>query len=432
MLKHSSLIATGAIAVFCLAAPALGQWPEIDRLLASDGATGDAFGASVSISGDTAVVGAYYDDDNGDGSGSAYVFRDSGPGWVQVAKLLASDGAEDDWFGHSVSISGDTVVVGASSSGPYVTIPGSAYVFERPAGGWSGTLNEDAKLLASDGAAEDYFGSSVSISGRHDLWSERLGMTTTAAVPARRTYSRNRSGAGSGTLNQDAKLLASDGEEGDWFGDSLSIFGDTVVVGARWDDDNGNASGSAYVFEKPVGGWSGTLNQGAKLLPSDNVRFWFGASVSISGDTVVIGAETDDDNGSASGSAYVFERPVGGWFGTLNEDAKLLASDGAANDRFGGSVCISGDTMVVGASGDDDNGSASGSAYVFERPGRWLVWNAQRGRQAACQRRARRMTASAAPCASPAIRWWSERPATTTTAALPGRRTYSCTHGSAT
>jgi len=206
------------------------------------------------------------------------------------AKLLASDGADFDLFGYSVAISGDTVVVGAHYDTDQGVRTGSAYVFERPARGWSGTLSQTAKLVASDGASWDLFGNSVAISG------------------------------------------------------------DTVIVGAHEDDDEGSDSGSAYVFEKPADGWSGTLNEDAKLLASDGAGVdLFGYSVAISGNTVVVGAHGDDDQGSSSGSAYVFERSGGGWSGILNEDAKLLASDGEYYDLFGFSVAASGVTVVVGA-----------------------------------------------------------------------------------
>ena len=161
------------------------------KLLATDGAAYDSFGWSVAISGDTMVVGAYQDDDKGVWSGSAYVFTRDTSGWTQCAKLLASDGAVGDYFGRSVAISGDTVVVGAYSDGDKGNNSGSAYIFTRDAAGsLTSGWTQHAKLLASDGAANDYFGYSVAIDG------------------------------------------------------------DTVVVGAYQDDDNGSSSGSAYVFKK--------------------------------------------------------------------------------------------------------------------------------------------------------------------------------------
>ena len=190
--------------------------------------------------GDTAVVGAEGDDDNGAYSGSAYVFVRSGSVWTEEAKLTASDGAAVDYFGVSVSVSGDTAVVGAWSGDGIVADSGSAYVFVRSGTTWS----EQAELTASDGAADD------------------------------------------------------------WFGFAVSVSGDTAVVGADYDDDNGMNSGSAYVFVRSGTTWT----EQAKLTASDGAATdVFGRSVSVSGDAAVLGARLDDDNGTDSGSAYVFD-----------------------------------------------------------------------------------------------------------------------------
>ncbi len=150
---------------------------------------------------------------------------------------------------------------------------------------------------------------------------------------------------------QAAKLTASDGAASDSFGASVAVSGDTIVVGADGTHVGANlAQGSAYVFVKPTGGWSG-MTQTAKLTASDGVAYdHFGISVAISGDTIVVGASGSN---SSQGAAYVFVKPTGGWTGAMTQTAKLTASDGAANDYFGGSVAISGDTIVVGAYGDD-------------------------------------------------------------------------------
>jgi len=324
------------------------------KLVASDGAAGDKFGCSVSVSGDVAVVGAWGDDDNGPSSGSAYVYRWDGTSWAQEPnKLLASDGASSDVFGNSVSVSGDVAVVGAYGDDDKGDMSGSAYVFR-----WNGTswAQEPNKLLASDGAASDYFGSSVSVSGE------------VAVVGAFLDDNANGTTAGSAYVFrwngtswvEQRKLVASDGAAGDEFGYSVSVSGNVVVVGACKDDDNGSNSGSAYVFR-----WNGTswVEEPNKLLASDGALVdYFGNSVSVSGDVAVVGAAYDDDNGSYSGSAYVYR-----WDGTswAQEPNKLLASDGAADDYFGYSVSVSGDVVVGGARGDDDKGDMFGSAYVY-------------------------------------------------------------------
>ena len=179
-------------------------------------------------------------------------------------------------------------------------------------------------------------------------------------------------GGWAGALTEAAKLTASDAAASDEFGRPVSVSGDTVVVGAKFDDcPAGSNCGSAYVFEKPGGGWAGALTQDAKLTASDAAAGdEFGVSVAVSGDTVVVSAYLDDCTaGGFCGSAYVFGKPAGGWAGALTQDAKLTASDAAAGDEFGVSVFISGDTVVVGAFLDDCTAGVScGSAYVFSFP----------------------------------------------------------------
>ncbi len=338
------------------------QTSEVAKLLAGDGEAYDSFGYSVAASGDTVVVGAYDDDDNGSNSGSAYIFRrnqSGGDAWDQVAKLTASDGAADDAFGYSVAISGDTIVVGAYQDDDNGSDSGSAYVFGRNQGG-ADAWGQVAKLLASDGADNDYFGRSVAISGDTVVVGANQDDDNGSDSGSAYVFQRNQGGADA--WGQVAKLLASDGADGDRFGASVAISGDTVVAGAYYDDDNGSNSGSAYVFARNQGG-ADAWGQVAKLLASDGAIYdYFGRSVAISGDAIAIGAPHYDDEGSA----YVFGRNQGG-ADTWGQVAKLTASDGADEDDFGSSVAISGDTIVVGAYQDGDNGSSSGSAYVFAR-----------------------------------------------------------------
>ncbi|TFB09772.1 choice-of-anchor D domain-containing protein, partial [Candidatus Marinimicrobia bacterium MT.SAG.3] len=324
------------------------SWAEEAKLLPFDGAGSDLFGGSVSISGDYAVVGARLNDDNGNASGSAYVFKRTGTSWVEEAKLLPSDGAANDLFGGSVSISGDYAVVGAFTDDNGLS-SGSAYVFKRTGTSWA----EEAKLLPSDGAGSDFFGISVSISG--DLAIVGAYADDDNGLSSGSAYVFKRTGT---SWAEEAKLLPSDGAGSDFFGISVSISGDLAIVGAYADDDNGLSSGSAYVFKRTGTSWA----EEAKLLPVDGAGSdLFGFSVSISGDLAIVGAYANDDNGTDAGSAYVFKRTGTSWA----EEAKLLPVDGAAIDQFGFSVSISGDYAVVGAVGDDDNGDGSGSAYLY-------------------------------------------------------------------
>jgi hypothetical protein len=322
-------------------------WTQQAKLLASDGGGGDYFGSSVSLDGDTALIGAKYNNDNGTNSGSAYVFTRSGTNWTQQAKLLASDGGGGDYFGSSVSLDGDTALIGAERDDDNETDSGSAYVFTCSGTNWT----QQVKLTASDGEGGDHFGFSVSLDA------------DTIAIGAVGDNSYNgsvcvftRSGA---TWSQQAKLLGSDSASGDYFGWSVSLDGDTALVGAACDDDYGTSSGSAYVFTRSGTTWT----QQAKLHVSDGVPYgWFGYCASLDGDTALIGAVCDDDNGTSSGSVYLFTRSGATWV----QHAKLTASDGAGYGWFGCSVSLDGDTALIGAYGDD---AERGSAYVFIREG---------------------------------------------------------------
>ncbi|MBN1866804.1 FG-GAP repeat protein, partial [Candidatus Sumerlaeota bacterium] len=339
------------------------------KVAASDAAVDDWFGYAVSVSGDTALVGAYGDDAGTSQSvGSAYIFARNQGGadnWGQMAKLTASDAAADDWFGYTVSLSGDTALVGAmlADSGTSLSV-GAAYVFERNQGG-ADSWGQVAKVTASDAAANDYFGCAVSLSGDTALIGARGDDEgTSLGVGSAYIFERNQGGADN--WGQVAKLAALDAAEFDDFGHAVSLSGDTALIGAYQDDDDGNASGSAYIFERNQGGVN-NWGQVAKLTASDAAaEDSFGYSVSLSGDTALVGAYRNDDGGSTSGSAYIFGRNQGG-ADNWGQVAKLAASDAAADDYFGYSVSLWGDIALVGAYQDDDGGSASGSAYVFER-----------------------------------------------------------------
>ena len=335
-----------------------GDWFRMAKLLADDGDVNDYFGSKVAMSGNIVVIGASYDDDDGSLSGSAYIFELDTDAcvWEQTAKLTADDAAGGDYFGVSVAIMGHFAIIGAYGGDDDGINSGSAYVFELDVD--TGDWIQRAKLTANDGAAYDYFGMSVAIDG------------TVAVIGADRDDD-NGSDSGSvyifeldadtGDWTQTAKLVADDGAAGDRFGKSVAISENHVIVGAHLSDDNGSNSGSAYIFEKDQD--TNTWKQTAKLLATDGSEDDnFGCSVAMSENVAIIGANKDDDKGSNSGSAYVFELENGVW----EERGKLTASDGAADDSFGYSVSIEGSTAVVGSPEDDDKASLSGSAYVFE------------------------------------------------------------------
>ena len=404
-----------------------GVWSQEAYLKASNTGASDNFGAAVAISGDTVVIGAAGEESSATGvngnqsdnsfndAGAAYVFRrDSNGVWAQEAYLKASNTDSVDLFGTAVAISGDTVVVGAVNESSNATgvngnqsnnsaaYSGAAYVFVRDSGGvWA----QEAYLKASNTGASDNFGNAVAISGdtvvvgANNEDSSATGVngdgSDNSADNAGAAYVFGRDSGG--VWSQEAYLKASNTGATDYFGRSVAISGDTVVIGAYQEDSsatgvNGNqsnnsfnAAGAAYVFRRDSGGeWS----QEAYLKASNTeAGDWFGPAVAISGDTVVIGAEGEDSsatgaNGDESGNAadnagaaYVFGRSGTTW----SQQAYLKASNTGAGDTFGTAVAISGDTVVVGAyqedsnatgvNGDGSNNSVltSGAAYVFGR-----------------------------------------------------------------
>jgi hypothetical protein len=313
------------------------NFSQVAKLTATDAVADDRFGMSVAIDGDTVVVGAPGCIDCDD-KGSAYVFQlpDGGATYEQVAKLTAADAARGDEFGYSVAIDGYTVVVGTNCYCGGLR-KGSAYVFHTTDGG--ATYDQMAKLTATDGALYDHFGYSVAIDGA------TIVVGTYFKGEAAYVF---RTSDGGATYGQVAKLTAADGASY-YSGYSVAIDGDTVVIAQ---------SGAVYVFRTTDGG--ATYGQVAKLTAVDVGGF--GRSVAIDGDTIVVGARYDDDAGHESGSAYVFRTLDGG--ATYDEVTKLTAADAAAGDRFGYSVAIDGNTIVVGAP-DDSSRRAPGSAYVF-------------------------------------------------------------------
>jgi len=329
------------------------------KVTALDGAGGDLFGNSVALSGDTALVGA---DDANIGAnaqqGAVYVFTRNGSVWSQQAKLTASDGAAGDWFGYSIAILGNTALVGAPIAAVGSNLnQGSAYIFTRSGSVWS----QQAKLTASDGAANDGFGLSVALSGDTALVGAfKSGIGPNAGQGAAYIFTRNGS-----VWSQQAKLIASDGAAGDNFGNSVALSGDTALVGAEHASVGGIAlQGTAYVFIRSGSVW----NQQAKLTAADGAtEDTFGFSVALSIDTALVGAWDKKVGGNTfQGSAYVFTRSGISW----SQQAKLTASDGAAEDFFGGSVALSGDTALVGALRDDVGVNIDqGSAYLFTRSG---------------------------------------------------------------
>lgn len=330
------------------------NWTLQQKLTASDAANRDYFGANVSIDGDTAIVGALFDDVGASvNQGSAYVFTRTGTVWTQQAKLTAAQGAAGDRFGVSVEISGETVVVGTKRD------QGAAYVFTRSGATWT----QQQQLTPSNGATGDEFGASVAINVDTILVSA-TGRPVSGADNQGAVYVFTRSG---GVWSEQQILTASDGAVGDRFGSDVTISGNTAIVGAYLDDIGANNDqGSAYIFTRSGSVWT----QQAKLLAADGAAGdHFGSSVALGGSTAVVGAPDNDFPGvlsdiySDAGSAYVFT----GGGATWTQQAQLsqdnvggIFGDGA---RFGGSAAISGETVLVGIHGADNEDGLAG-VYV--------------------------------------------------------------------
>ncbi len=401
---------------------------EIKKLMASDGETDDAFGVAVSISGNHAIVGAYMKDAgvSGKDAGAAYIFyKDLGNqgNWRQVSKLTANDAEANDAFGTIVSISGDYAIVGAPSklhrdkdyfqgavykyhkdyeginnwgqltklnaneeeglqsfgsvsiSGDYVVVGapredsgglkrGTAYMFYKNKGG-IGNWGQLTKLTAKDAQDGDSFGGSVSISGDYVVVGAPRGDGGGWEFDSGTAYIFQKDQGGVGNWGQVAKLTASDAETSDNFAYSVSISGDNAIVGAHGESEGGFQAGAAYIFNKNLGG-TDNWGQVTKLTSSDAEKSDnFGHSVSISGKNAIVGAYGENAAGSYAGAAYVFNKDHDG-SGNWGQVTKLMSSDAEANDKFGGSVSISDDNIIVGSFHNDEGGKNAGAAYMFK------------------------------------------------------------------
>ena len=337
-----------------------GHYTRIAELHAEDGAEGDYFGTSVAINGDYVVVGAMGEDsDNSSASfdcGALYVFKkDVLDNYTQIAKLVADDGASYDHLGWVLDMSGDYIVAGADNS---MSFAGSVYVFKND--GLDNYTQVD-KLTASDATPGDYFGYSVAISGGY-VAVGAFYEEPDSVINAGSAYIFKKD-AGADTFSEVSKINADDLEENDHFGRSVDIDGEYVVVGAIREDPYGvENAGSAYVFKNDG---ADHFDQITKLIADDaEIGDLFGLSVAIDGMYIVVGAIREDTGGiSNAGSAYVFQNIGDDYFLQV---AKVYASDAMAGDYFGKSVSISGINIAVGAnSALPTSGADAGSAYVY-------------------------------------------------------------------
>lgn len=398
----------GLIAL-ALSTPALAQFcPDIGKVVPSGGAIGDRFGVSIALSGDTMAVGAANDDEAGADSGSVSIFTRTSGAWVFETKVVPLDGAAGDQFGRRIALDGDTLLVGSLFDDDVGTDSGSAYVFTRSAGAWA----PQAKIVPVDGAAGDQFGSGVALHGSSAVIGAQRDDDRGADAGSAYVYI-----ATAGVWNQEAKLIAADGAANDLFGTAVALDGGVAVVGASQDNDRGSTAGSAYAYRREAGVWS----LSTKLLASDGgVGDYFGRAVAVRGDWILAAAPYDDTGslidtgavyafrrgatawaethkltpagaeaydyfgfslsmnaegtlgaigspsdepmqGTRVGTAYLFRRVDSAWF----QGGKFRPTDGTLRDAFGVGVALDGGTLVASAYLDDDAAVDAGSAYAF-------------------------------------------------------------------
>jgi len=354
---------------------------EVDRFAQSGAATGDGFGWSYAIDGDTVILGSPGDDDDifGNNSGSAYIFVRNTAGvqcietlsidpWCQQAKLTADDAEKGELFGSGVAISGDTATVSARNDDNNNTNDGtgyragSVYIFERS--NINNNWTQTTKLRAADPSDKAQFGWHLALEGETLAVSARkddgpdgfpgsiyIFVRNTAGVECLQTFTID-------TWCQQAKLTASDGKDGDLFGTYVALDDNTLAVGAPRNDDAGDNAGSAYIFIRNGTSWS----EEAKLIAGETTGGDnFGQRVEISGNTVIVAAVKF--NKPSGGAAYIFGRSSGIW----SEEDKLTASSGFVGDGYGFNVEIAGDVAMVGAQTDGDFDAKSGSVYLYAR-----------------------------------------------------------------
>jgi hypothetical protein len=342
------------------------KWGQVKKLVAGDAADNDYFGLTADISGDYAVVGACYENGTGTNQGAVYIFyRNQGgtDNWGQVKKLGASDKADNDRFGFSVAIDGNTVVIGANGEDGGGTDRGAAYVFSRDEGG-AGNWGQVIKLVSGDPADSSQFGYAVAIDGNIIVIGSPYETGDASGSGVAYVFSRDLGGADA--WGQVVKLSSDDAEVSAAFGWSAATDGTLAVIGAVTDDGGGTNRGAVYLFSKDQGG-TDAWGQVKKLTASDaHDNDYFGDSVALYGTYIVAGAYGSPGGGTERGQAYIFAKDEGGT-DSWGEVQRLRASDGSNQDWFGFLVAIDGSYILVGAVGEDGAGSERGAAYLFKK-----------------------------------------------------------------
>lgn len=321
-------------------------------------------GLSVDISGNTIVVGSYQSAAGGLHSGIAYVYEKPAGGWVdmtQTAILRSSLPDIGDQNAHAVAIDGNTIAVGAGEKIEDVYMPGAVLIYEKPLNSWVDAFENDI-IFPTGGPHRGQFGralhfeDNILVVGANGI--DFPGSTNPGFAYV---FENNEN-----EWIQKGKLTASDGVVNDKFGLSVERHMNTIIIGSPHHNDS---TGAAYIFEEPIGGWANMIET-AKITPSDgDNQDFFGVSVGIHDETILVGSFYDDDLGDNSGSVYIFKKPENGW-STATEDDKILPTNGQADDEFGINVTIHNDDILIGARQDY-------SDIDFGKPGYVSVYKEQ-------------------------------------------------------
>jgi len=329
------------------------KWAQKQKIIPDDAQINDYFGCAVAIDERVAIFGSYGSDGAGSKSGTAYIYSLNASGWQEAQKLTADDAQANDYFGFAVDISENYAIIGAYGDDDKASMAGSAYIFERQT---DNTWVQQQKLVDEQGDRNDQFGYAVAISESHAIVGAYRDDDKGDSSGSAMIYKRDQ-----GMWILQAKLFANDGQPNDYFGYDVAISGDYAVVGAyRCDDESRNNVGGAYIFKYDRGIWNFQI----KLVPIQGTsNDYFGASVDLVGTRLLIGAYGDDEKGSTSGASYLYILEGDQW----NMLKKYYASDGSSYDYFGYDIAVGDQGLIMGAYGNDENGSMAGAVYIYSQ-----------------------------------------------------------------
>jgi len=323
------------------------------KIFPNDGDFNDYFGKSISLYGEWLAISSVYDNDNGNKSGSVYMYHLIDDNWIEHSKIIANDGMPYDRFGYSLDLYEDILIVGAIFDDDLGENSGSAYAHFLNNNEWVFTQ----KIYANINNDDNNFGIELSIydntlavsSINADIDYLNQGVVDIFTLNSENIWSYNQT------------ILSTNPNHYDYFGISIDIYKNLIAVGSYFDDQINNNSGAVYLYENNNNNWVAIDNITSEdAYANDN----FGLSLSVYDDWLAVGS-IDDDNGINSGSAYIYHKEDNGYI----EKIKISASDGSEYDEFSGSIYLHSNNLIVGSKYDDDMGIDSGSAYFFTYKG---------------------------------------------------------------